>query len=86
MLLRANATIRFAAAAEPVHRRPETLPDQINTGIDLAAISQRIETEATARFAAEKFSSLRLSVRTPPFHGGESGSIPLGSAKGHFSL
>ncbi len=24
--------------------------------------------------------SLRLSVRTPPFHGGESGSIPLGSA------
>jgi hypothetical protein len=25
--------------------------------------------------------SLRLSVRTPPFHGGESGSIPLGSAK-----
>ena len=23
--------------------------------------------------------SLRLSVRTPPFHGGESGSIPLGS-------
>ena len=25
-------------------------------------------------------SSLRLSVRTPPFHGGESGSIPLGSA------
>src|SRR3954453_10648222 len=27
------------------------------------------------------FCSLRLSVRTPPFHGGESGSIPLGSAK-----
>jgi hypothetical protein len=27
-----------------------------------------------------KFCSLRLSVRTPPFHGGESGSIPLGSA------
>lgn len=26
------------------------------------------------------FRSLRLSVRTPPFHGGESGSIPLGSA------
>src|SRR3954464_15722028 len=26
------------------------------------------------------FCSLRLSVRTPPFHGGESGSIPLGSA------
>ena len=26
--------------------------------------------------------SLRLSVRTPPFHGGESGSIPLGSATG----
>src|SRR5882757_9520375 len=25
-------------------------------------------------------SSLRLSVRTPPFYGGESGSIPLGSA------
>src|SRR4051812_8046398 len=29
------------------------------------------------------FCSLRLSVRTPPFHGGESGSIPLGSAS-HF--
>ena len=27
-----------------------------------------------------RFRSLRLSVRTPPFHGGESGSIPLGSA------
>ena len=27
-----------------------------------------------------RFCSLRLSVRTPPFHGGESGSIPLGSA------
>lgn len=27
-----------------------------------------------------EFCSLRLSVRTPPFHGGESGSIPLGSA------
>src|SRR5947207_10978281 len=30
--------------------------------------------------AGQRFSSLRLSVRTPPFHGGESGSIPLGSA------
>jgi hypothetical protein len=29
-----------------------------------------------------RFGSLRLSVRTPPFHGGESGSIPLGSAIG----
>ena len=31
--------------------------------------------------AGHPFRSLRLSVRTPPFHGGESGSIPLGSAK-----
>src|ERR1700738_450617 len=30
--------------------------------------------------ARRTFCSLRLSVRTPPFHGGESGSIPLGSA------
>jgi hypothetical protein len=30
--------------------------------------------------AGHQFRSLRLSVRTPPFHGGESGSIPLGSA------
>src|SRR6185437_7716887 len=30
--------------------------------------------------AGQAFRSLRLSVRTPPFHGGESGSIPLGSA------
>jgi hypothetical protein len=29
---------------------------------------------------SRRFRSLRLSVRTPPFHGGESGSIPLGSA------
>src|SRR6202030_682225 len=29
------------------------------------------------------FCSLRLSVSTPPFHGGESGSIPLGSANPH---
>ena len=39
-----------------------------------------ISRTTTARLVAEKFSSLRLSVRTPPFHGGESGSIPLGSA------
>ena len=32
------------------------------------------------------FRSLRLSVRTPPFHGGESGSIPLGSAKHRFRI
>jgi hypothetical protein len=32
------------------------------------------------------FRSLRLSVRTPPFHGGESGSIPLGSAKKHLAI
>ena len=31
---------------------------------------------------SRRFRSLRLSVRTPPFHGGESGSIPLGSATG----
>jgi hypothetical protein len=29
---------------------------------------------------SRRLRSLRLSVRTPPFHGGESGSIPLGSA------
>src|SRR3954471_8277869 len=34
----------------------------------------------TVGVAARPFGSLRLSVRTPPFHGGESGSIPLGSA------
>src|ERR1019366_1489741 len=37
---------------------------------------------AAARWSrrGRRFRSLRLSVRTPPFHGGESGSIPLGSA------
>src|ERR1700704_5656618 len=35
---------------------------------------------ATGSVVAKRFRSLRLSVRTPPFHGGESGSIPLGSA------
>src|SRR5260370_18088296 len=38
-------------------------------------------TFARLRGHAAKVCSLRLSVRTPPFHGGESGSIPLGSAK-----
>src|ERR1700720_2027221 len=38
------------------------------------------EFPATRLWFCWKFCSLRLSVRTPPFHGGESGSIPLGSA------
>src|ERR1700760_1599313 len=41
------------------------------------------ETRSNPRFKLlnlRGFCSLRLSVRTPPFHGGESGSIPLGSA------
>ena len=61
---RPNATIRSPVAASMEHGRPAA-----NTAY-----------QANNALIFRLFCSLRLSVRTPPFHGGESGSIPLGSA------
>src|SRR5690348_6638686 len=47
---------------------------------DLPAVCESFARSHAALVRGEAFCSLRLSVRTPPFHGGESGSIPLGSA------
>src|ERR1700741_4236151 len=60
----ANATIRSPATSRRASR------GRPQTGLNLAPKALIFLT----------FCSLRLSVRTPPFHGGESGSIPLGSA------
>ena len=62
---RPNATIRSPVAASMEHGR------------QAANTAYRAHNALIFRL----FCSLRLSVRTPPFHGGESGSIPLGSAK-----
>src|SRR5437588_909314 len=62
---RPNATIRSPVAASMEHGRHAA-----NTAY-----------QAHNALIFRLFCSLRLSVRTPPFHGGESGSIPLGSAK-----
>lgn len=61
---RPNATIRSPVAASMEHGRQVA-----NTA-----------RQASNALIFRLFCSLRLSVRTPPFHGGESGSIPLGSA------
>jgi hypothetical protein len=61
---RPNATIRSPVAASMEHGRQAA-----NTAY-----------QAHNALIFRLFCSLRLSVRTPPFHGGESGSIPLGSA------
>lgn len=61
---RPNATIRSPVAASTNLGRPAA-----NTAH-----------QAPNALIFRLFCSLRLSVRTPPFHGGESGSIPLGSA------
>ena len=61
---RPNATIRSPVAASTEHGRQAA-----NTAY-----------QAHNALIFRLFCSLRLSVRTPPFHGGESGSIPLGSA------
>jgi hypothetical protein len=80
---RANATIRSPAAAGSV--RQVRLRHGVNAAqrIDLPGIFAYDQSETacpTGSVAGRRFRSLRLSVRTPPFHGGESGSIPLGSA------
>jgi hypothetical protein len=82
---RANATIR-SPAATGIHAPGSgdgTAPSQPQS-VDVPGIcllSKRNGDAPTGRlWRGGRFSSLRLSVRTPPFHGGESGSIPLGSA------
>src|ERR1041384_7788682 len=64
LLALANAPIRSPATSRRAFRR------RLQTGLD----------HAPKALIYLTFCSLRLSVRTPPFHGGESGSIPLGSA------
>ena len=63
---RPNATIRSPVAASMEHGRPAA-----NTAY-----------QANNALIFRLFCSLRLSVRTPPFHGGESGSIPQGAPRG----
>src|SRR4051812_30374731 len=68
--------------------RPPDLPALANATIRSPATSRRAFrgrpqtglNHAPKALVYLTFCSLRLSVRTPPFHGGESGSIPLGSA------
>lgn len=77
-----NAIIRSPLSPERAASRPSGAGSAFLQAVDLADISrQRGTLGLIAIFASDLvFRSLRLSVRTPPFHGGESGSIPLGSA------
>src|SRR5665213_438067 len=81
------------AAQTPLYVRPLNLCLDTQIGLGMApsgantlnyrtiCCDRRNGRTATKRVTAgQQFRSLRLSVRTPPFHGGESGSIPLGSA------
>ena len=83
---RPNATIRSPAVAWTRNQRSG---HGTGTFADINALICRYVFALTGETAmprpygcgeAFRFRSLRLSVRTPPFHGGESGSIPLGSA------
>jgi hypothetical protein len=83
---RPNAIIRSPAVARSGNQRSGT---RHGAFADINALICRYVFALTGETAlpqpygcgdASKFRSLRLSVRTPPFHGGESGSIPLGSA------
>jgi hypothetical protein len=67
-----------------IRHGPGSAPSQAQS-IDLAGVfvCDQSETPRPGRsWQGGRSRSLRLSVRTPPFHGGESGSIPLGSATG----
>src|SRR4051794_30747287 len=64
-----NSLVRAGTArSRPKRRFSVDIYDQSGTAMPAPPWAWRV------------FRSLRLSVRTPPFHGGESGSIPLGSA------
>ena len=83
---RANATIRSPAASVTSLRSGAGTAPKLLQSIDLPALFVLYVCSETAAprpgrsRRGQGFRSLRLSVRTPPFHGGESGSIPLGSA------
>ena len=83
---RANATIRSPAVIgiKSPGSGFGTAPSQPQS-VDLPGVfvcdhSETAMPRPVGRWQGGRSRSLRLSVRTPPFHGGESGSIPLGSA------
>ena len=82
VLIAANQDTVFTRLAA-VMERPDLAAD---TRFANFTIRHRCDRAAQACVANRGFCSLRLSVRTPPFHGGESGSIPLGSAKAQKSI
>src|SRR6185437_9168394 len=87
---RANATIRSRAATRTASSwsrlgTAATLPQSVDLpDVFDKAKRQCRDPDRWRRYRRSR--SLRLSVRTPPFHGGESGSIPLGSANARVPL
>ena len=85
---RPNATIRSPAVARTRNQGPGrgtgafAVIDALICRYLFALTGETAMPRPYGRGGALRFRSLRLSVRTPPFHGGESGSIPLGSASG----
>ena len=80
--VRANATIRSRAGAW----RQFSGIGTASSAPERVSICRKCETAMRRILGSpltKRLRSLRLSVRTPPFHGGESGSIPLGSANAH---
>src|SRR3954454_18191393 len=82
---RTNATIRSRAVAEPDRfgaARHAVIADlkHREMAVYCCATCENSGLAIGSAATNRPFRSLRLSVRTPPFHGGESGSIPLGSA------
>jgi hypothetical protein len=83
---RPNATIRSPAVARTRNQGPGrgtgafAVIDALICRYLFALTGETAMPRPYGRGGALRFRSLRLSVRTPPFHGGESGSIPLGSA------
>lgn len=74
-----NVIIRCFALVSPLCGMTEAVAKSIQI-IEFAMLFAEANGHANCYAIPAKFRSLRLSVRTPPFHGGESGSIPLGSA------
>jgi hypothetical protein len=84
---RTNATIRSRACHRTgSHGSASGTRSSRHQRVDLAALLVVLNVRNGGLSRPDRscrnrhFRSLRLSVRTPPFHGGESGSIPLGSA------
>ena len=75
---RTNATIAAPPEGTAVAARPAGTAQCPKLGFRFGTVQAKRQRRVARR--NRRFRSLRLSVRTPPFHGGESGSIPLGSA------